>query len=99
MADTDHPTVVTLEQPLTPLITALPPAQGPHELPPCVHLFWVLTATEGAFPLDLNLNFFVSELFVVHGLMMCFSMSPLKVHMAQGHLVCSLCAAPSSLVV
>lgn len=93
-----HPTVMTLE-PMTPLFTALPAAQGPHELPPCVHLFLVLTATEGVSPLDLNLNFFVLELFVVHEAMMCFSMSRLKVHVAQGHLVCSRCAGTSSLVV
>lgn len=89
---------MTLE-PMTLLFTALPPAQGPHELLPCVHLFLVLTATKGASPLDLNLNFFVSEHFVVHGAMMCFSMSHLKVHVAQGHLVCSRCTATSSLVV
>lgn len=76
------------------------PVQGPHECPPCVHLFLVLTAMEGASPLDLNLNFFfVSKLFVVHGVITCFSMSPLKVLMAQGHLVCSRCAVTSSLVV
>lgn len=34
-----------------------------------MHLFLVLTATEGVSPLDLNLNFFVSELFVIHEVM------------------------------